>query len=469
MNLTQLLLILYARRGILLGTLVVTMMTTYAVTLMLPKSYQATTTMVMNFKSADPVTGNMMAAQLLPGYMATQLDIIQSKNVGMRVVDALKMTSSPAVQEAFQQEMLGKGDIRDWLATALLKNLKVVPSRESSVIDLMYSGSDPQFAAAVANAFAAEYQKAALQLRVQPLRQASVYFAEQMQGARDNLEQAQSRLSKFQQEKGLVSVDNRLDVETSRLNDLSSQLVAVQGQLADAQSRQRAVSAGNPAEAPDVMSNPLIQNLKSSLVQAEARFSDIASKLDTNHPTYQGAKAEVDKIRGELNAHVALTSSSVVNGARMLSGREAEMRSSLEKQKAKVLELNRSRDEMAVLMRDVESAQRAYDALMARANQTNLEGQSNQTDVAILSPALAPVSPSSPRMSINMALSVILGVLLGGGASVLIELLDRRIRSREDLQMDADVPFLGSFAENRPVRKKGGRMFGLFSTQKAGV
>jgi polysaccharide biosynthesis transport protein len=436
MNLRQLLLILYARRGIAAMALLATMLTTFAVTLLLPKSYEATTTLVMNFKGADPVSGLMMPAQMIPGYMATQIDIIQSKSVAMSVVDALRLDRVPVLRQKFQEEMDGRGDMRDWLSDILLKGLAVVPSRESSVINLSYRATDPDFAAAVANAFAAEYKKTAIQLRVQPLKDASVYFDARMQALRSNLEQAQARMSAFQQEKGLVSVDNRLDVENGRLNDLSTQLVAVQGQLAEARSRRREVGRGDPVEAPDVLNNTLVQNLQSQLVQAEARLSDVDAKFGVNNPARQSAQAEVDKLRAALAAQVRTTSNSVASAANILLHREAEIRASLQQQKARVLELNRTRDDLALLTRDVDSAQRAYDALQARSSQTALEGQSNQTEIAVLSPALAPVKASSPRMVVNMALSLVLGALLGGGAALLAEMLDRRVRSAADLDLD---------------------------------
>nr|WP_314544162.1 chain length determinant protein EpsF [uncultured Massilia sp.] len=460
MNLRQLLLILHARRVVVAGVLVATMLTTFVVTLVLPKSYEATTTLVMNFKGADPVSGMMMPAQMIPGYMATQIDIIQSKSVAMAVVDALKLDRAPALQQKFLDDMDGKGDIRDWLSDILLKSVTVVPSRESSVINLSYRASDPAFAAAVANAFANEYKKTAIQLRVQPLKDASLYFNEQMRTLRANLEQAQARMSRFQQEKGLVSVDNRLDVENARLNDLSTQLVLVQGQLVEAQSRRREVARGNPVEAPDVLNNTLIQNLQTQLVQAEARLSDVDAKFGVNNPARQSAQAEVDKLRAALAAQVTTTSNSVASSAKILQGREAEIRASLQQQKAKVLELNRTRDDLAVLTRDVDSAQRAYDALQARSNQTALEGQSNQTEIAVLSPALAPVAPSSPKMLVNMVLSLVLGMLLGSGAAIVIEMLDRRVRSRADLEAEEGA-YLGSFAAVglRPARRNPVRAF----------
>lgn len=455
MNLSQLLLILRARLRIALSILLVVVVATMAISLLLPKTYKATSTLLMNYKGIDPLTGLTMPGQLLPGYMATQVDIIASKNVALRVVDQLQLTKSPAVIQQFNEVTDGKGTIRDWLADLLLRKLEVIPSRESSVVDINFKGSDPQFVAAVANAFAEEYQRASIQLKVDPMRKASAYFDEQTKLLRDNLEQAQSRLSKYQQENGIVSVDNRLDVESNRLNDLSAQLVIAQGQLMEATSRQHMANGMSSGESPDVTSNPLIQNLKVGLGSAEAKLAELGQRLDRNHPQYQSAQAEVDKLRRDLAEQVRIASQSVANNAAILQQREQSIRKALTEQKAKVLELNRSRDELGVLAKDVESAQRAFDVTSQRGSQTRIEGQSEQTDIAVLNPAVAPIEPDGPKVLRNTLLSLFMGVLLGAGGAMMAELLDRRIRSGADLCESMQIPVFGA-VEWKPATSRRG-------------
>lgn len=443
MNFTQFLLILRARKKVALITLLLTVSVTVVVSLLLPNTYKATASLVMNYKGVDAVTGMALPGQLMPGYMATQIDIIGSKSVALRVVDQLHLAQSPAVLEQFNDATGGKGTVREWLADLLLKKLDVVPSRESSVVDINFRGADPQFVAAVANAFAEEYQRLSIQLKVEPMKKVAAYFSDQTKELRDNLEAAQSRLSKYQQEHGIVSVDNRLDVESNRLNDLSAQLVVAQGQLAEAQSRRRMAQGQDGAESPDVVNSPLIQQQKLTLAAAEGRLAEMGQRLDRNHPLYQSTKAEVEKLRNELNTSLRATSNSVSNNAAILAQREATVRAALQEQKNKVLELNRTRDEMGVLMKDVESAQRAFDATAQRLSQTRIEGQSDQSDVAVLNPATPPVLPAGPKVLLNVAISLVLGTLLGVGLAVLLELTDRRVRSESDLSDVLALPVLG--------------------------
>jgi succinoglycan biosynthesis transport protein ExoP len=442
MNFAQFLTILNARKRILLLTLAITVLATVVVSLLLPKSYQATSTIVMNFKGVDPLTGLVLPGQLTPGYMATQIDIIGSKNVALRVVDHLRLAESPAVQAQFQEATKGQGTVRDWLADLLLRKIEVVPSRESSVVGISFKGSDPAFVAAVANAFAEEYQRLSIQLKVEPMKKASGYFNDQIKLLRDNFEQAQSRLSKYQQDHGIVSVDNRLDVESNRLNDLSAQLVAAQTQAMEGRSRQ-SVAQGR-GDSPDVNNNPLIQSLRANLSTAESKLAEAGQRLSSNHPQYLSARAEVEKLRASLNENLRMTQNSVGSNASVLNQRESEIRAALDAQRTRVLELNRTRDEMNVLSKDVESAQRAFEMASQRQSQTRIEGQSEQSDVALLNPAVAPLEPAGPRVMLNTALSLFLGTLLGIGLCMLAEMFDRRVRSESDLSDVADVPVLGT-------------------------
>lgn len=454
MNFTQFLLILRARKKIILLTLLVVVAVTLAISLVLPKTYKSTSSIVLNYKGVDPVTGLALPAQLMPGYVATQIDIIASQNVALRVVDQLHLAQSPAVIEQFNADTGGRGTVRDWLAALLLRKLEIVPSRESSVVEITFKGSDPQFVAAVANAFADQYIETTVSLKVDPLKKASTYFDQQTKIMRDEVEAAQSRLSKYQQQEGIFSLDNRLDVESNRLNDLSTQLVMAQGQSMEATSRQRMATGNNGAESPDVASNSLVQNMKANLSTAEAKFADVSQRLGVNNPQYQSAKAEVEQLRADLNRQIKNTSSSIGNNAQILTQREGSVREALAAQKSKVLALNRTRDELNVLQKDVENAQRAFDQTALRLSQTRLEGQSTQSDVSLLNPAVAPIEPSGPRVFLNTLLAIFVGTFLGFSLAMIAELLNRPVRSASDLSDTLQIPMLGSIEWRAPAPRR---------------
>ncbi|WP_323001179.1 chain length determinant protein EpsF [Denitromonas sp.] len=442
MSFQQFLLILRARFWIVLGTLLVVVGTTLAVSLILPKQYTAETALVVDAKSADPLLGGLLPAQMIPGYMATQVDIILSDRVAQRVVSLLKMDQAPAVQEQWREETDGEGSIKVWLAELLKKKLDVKPSRESNVITIGYQGADPGFAAGVANAFAQAYIDVSLELKVEPARQYAKWFDGQTNSLRADLESAQKKLSEYQQARGIIATDERLDVETARLAELSTQLSMAQAQRVDSRSRQ--AQGGSADSLPEVMQNSLIQSLKSDLSRQEATRTQMAGRLGANHPELARIDAEIASLRERIATETRRVVSSLGTTNRVNVQRVSEIEAALDAQKQKILDLKAERDQIAVFQRDVENAQRAYDLVTQRLAQTSLESQTQQTNVVVLSPAVAPLKPSSPKVLLNTALAVFLGMLLGVGAALLLELMDQRVRGEEDLTLLDGVPLLGT-------------------------
>jgi succinoglycan biosynthesis transport protein ExoP len=451
MTLQQFLLILRARWKIALLAFALTVATTVVVSMLMPKQYTASAAVVVDVRSPDPVSGLMLQGMMAPGYMATQVDIINSDRVAQAVVKGLGMEKSPAIQAQWQEATLGKGQLRDWLATLLQKNLDVKPSRESNVININYTGADPDFAATVANAFAQAYIDVNLDLRVAPARQYATFFDEQTKSAREKLEKAQQALSDYQQKNGITSADERMDFETAKLNETSSQLTGVQGQTTDSQSKRSNAKSDTLAE---VMQSPLINGLKADIARMEAKLTENKGNLGVNHPQIQRSESELAALRAQLDAETRKITSSIETTYQVSKQREAQLQGALASQKARVLVLNKQRDELNVLRRDIESAQRAFEIVSQRASQTNIESQTNQTNIAVLNPAIAPPVPSKPRVFLNVLVSVFLGTLLGVGLALLLELLNRRVRSTEDLVEALELPVLGAISSASGMFKR---------------
>jgi polysaccharide biosynthesis transport protein len=451
MTLQQFLLILRARWKMALLAFAMTVATTVVVSLLLPKQYTASAAVVVDVRSPDPVSGLMLQGMMAPGYMATQVDIINSDRVAQVVVKGLGLENSPAIQEQWRQATEGKGQLRDWLANLLQKNLDVKPSRESNVISINYTGADPQFAAAVANAFAQAYIDVNLDLRVAPARQYATFFEDQTKTAREKLEQAQQALSNYQQKNGITSTDERLDFETAKLNETSSQLTSIQGQTTDSQSKRTSGKADTLAE---VMQSPLINGLKADIARLESKLNESKGNLGANHPQTLRSESELASLRAQLDTETRKIITSIETTYQVSKQREAQLQSALATQKSRVLVLNKQRDELNVLRRDIESAQRAFEIVSQRASQTNIESQTNQTNIAVLNPAIAPPDPSKPRVFLNILVSVFLGTLLGVGLALLMELMNRRIRSTEDLVEALELPVLGAISSASGMFKR---------------
>jgi polysaccharide biosynthesis transport protein len=451
MTFTQFLSILRARWKLSALVFGLTVATAVLLSLVLPKKYTATASVVVDIKP-DPITGAMLGGMANPAIMATQVDIITSDRVARRVIRNLKLDQNADIRAQWQEATKGEGTVEDWLSETFQKQLDVKPSRESNVIAISYQAPDGAFAAGLANAFVQAYLDTAIELRVEPARQYNSFFEKQGQEARQVLEAAQARLSEYQQANGIVGNDERLDVETGRLNELSSQLVMMQA-LASESSSRNAQAAGSGDRMAEALNNPVVSSLKLELGKAEANLQELNTRLGAAHPQVLQARANIDELRKRLDAETKRATGSVGVTANINAARVADVRNQLEQQRQKVLKMKEGRDAMSVLQRDVDNAQKSYDAIVARTSQTSLEGQNQQSNVNVLSAATAPLKPSSPKLLLNTLVAIFLGGLLAVGTALMRELLDRRVRGPQDLVEALGLPMLGVMP--KPVVKRG--------------
>ncbi|WP_284620313.1 chain length determinant protein EpsF [Aquabacterium humicola] len=438
----QLLAILKARRRIALSVFGLCVVVAVVLSLVLPKQYTATASVVVDPRP-DPVAG--MAGGLMPSlaFIATQVDVIGSDRVAFRVIRNLKLADNPAIRQEFEDDADGQGSIEVWLANLFHKRLDVRPSRESNVIQVSYTAQDPRFAAGIANAFVQAYLETVLELRVDPARQYVGFFDTRSKEARAALEKAQAQLSAYQQKKGLIATDERLDVENARLNELSSQVVLLQALSAESSSRATQAQGGAGERMQEVLNNSLIASLKADAARAEARLRELGARYGDKHPQLVEARANLGELRSRIAAETARVTAGVTVTNTINRSRESQVRAELEQQREKVLRMKAVRDEGQVLVREVENAQRSYDALLARLNQTSLESQTTQSNANVLTQAVAPNEHSSPRLALNTALAVCVGLMLALLTAVGLEFIDRRVRAPEDAGWAVEAPLLG--------------------------
>jgi chain length determinant protein EpsF len=409
----------------------------------MPKQYSATTSMVLDIRTADPLT-----ALLMPNNMTTQEDIVKSDRVAFKVVEILRLDEEPRQQEAWQEDG-AKGNFKVWLAHRLQRGLVVNPlRRDGNTITIEYKSGDPRFAAAAANAFAHAYVEAMQELKIEPAKQYARWFGDQGKALREKLEAAEARLAEFQQKKGIIVKDETLDAETTRLAELTSQLTAAQAQTAEARAKQRSGSAALP----EVIGSTVVQNLRADIARHEAKLKDASANLGRKHPQHRAMQAELDELKARLAAETATVASSFSAVSTAGSDKEKELRAAIETQRRKLLALRAERDQLAVLQRDVEAAKNAYEAVERRYTHTNIESQATQTNVYLLKPAVEPTEPSRPRQPRDTLAVLVLAVLLGLGAALAVETLDRRVRCADDVSGTLQMPVLAAI--ERPGRAR---------------
>jgi len=476
MTFGQFLSILRARMLAALLVFLFVVVATVVASLALPKQYEAGASVVIDVKP-DPVSAMAFPSMALPSFMATQVDILTSDRVALRVMRDLKLLDNDGLRQQWQTEGEGKGTIEQWLINLLQKNLDVKPSRESNVIQVRYRSPDPRFAAGLANAFAQAYIATTLELRVDPAKQFSSFFVAQSKDARTALQTAQATLSAFQREKGIIAADERMDIENARLAELSSQLVQMQATSSESGSRQQQAQGAQGDRMQEVLNNPLIAGMKADLTRSEARLQELNSKFGDNHPQVVEVKANIAELRIRIDAEIRRVTSGVGVTNTINKQREAQVKRELEAQRAKLLQLKAVRDQGQILVREVENAQRSYDSVMGRLNQAAMESQANQSFANLLTSAQPPATHASPQLVLNTALAVFLGAMLAVGTALLLELNNRRVRAPDDAVAALGLPVLGvlpkpnakRFLSGKTAMQMQQRVIGLPGTRTHGV
>jgi succinoglycan biosynthesis transport protein ExoP len=465
MDLIQFMRLLQARKRLFWSVFGAVVGLAIALTFVMPKTYLGEVSVIVDSKVSDPITGQIIPEQLEAANLATQVDVITSHNVAAKVVDRLKLASIPTVREQFLEETEGAGTIRDWLADKLLKRLEVKPSRLSNMVTIRFGGSDPVFAANVANAFADAYIQTSLELTADPARRQAAWFDSEIRDLRANVDAAQRRLSDYQRKQNMIgTTDDHLDVENARLAELTAQLVTAQTTMYDARTRLKqvdhALERGQLEQLPDILGNPVLQSIKVDLVRAQGNLAQTAERFDRNHPQYASAAAQVTDLQAKLAAEVQTAKGSISQTAEIAERRAMQLQSAVDEQQKRILDLKRRHDEIDVLSREVAAAQHAYDSASQRASEVRLQGHLDQSNIAVLNPAIPPLKAARPSLKLNLAVGLIFGTTLAIGAALAAELRNRRVRTQDDLVRSsglvvlAELPRLATSSSRRRLRKR---------------
>lgn len=443
MTLTQLMIVLAARWRFIVGTIALFTVCGFLVSVLLPSKYTAVASVLVDIKGLDPVGGGDRGQIVNQTVMTTQADMLTSERVARRVVEVLKLTDTPAAREAWEDEADSKGDFTTFLAQSLLSGLKVTPSKDSSVLEVAYTARNPAFAARVANTFVEQHMQTSLDMRVEPARRFSAWFDERTKTLRNNVETAQARLSEYQRKNGVLggAGQGQIDVENSRLAGLTAQLVQIQALRGESKSRMSQVQS-NIEQSPEVLNSPVIATLRTEIARAEVTMAQVGRQLGANHPEVIRARDNLASLRQQLQSEMRAVARTAGGADEVNQRREAELIAAVEQQKQRVLQMTKTSSEMAVLTRDVEAAQRAFDAAATRQGQTALESQMQQTNVFLLSTATEPGVPSSPRIKLNTLAAAMLGLLIGLGGALLMEARAPKVRNLDDLSAVVGLPVL---------------------------
>lgn len=370
--------IFLVRKWWILLTMIVVVALALLGTQKIAPSYRSGTSLMFDFQQSSVLSSaGSNQRQLGSDYLRTQVDIMLSPRVVSKAYSLLEPVHQ---QQLIDEVRTGRNanrsadQLHEEAKAQLRASLDIAPSKDSRIIFANGRSTNPATAAAIANAVADAYIDVALELRIEPAMRHATWFNEQLADLRIRLEEEQQQLSEFQEETGIINLDERLDSESQRLQQLNARLLEAQALTVDTQSRQ----------------------------------------LGRRHPEYQRAKAS-----------------------------EQAVIRSLEEQTEKVFSLKQERNKLALLRQDLDSSKATYNRALERMYDARLASQLNQTNVAILSRALAPESRGH-NIRLIAVLALVLGLICGLAVALLFEMLDRRIHSDMDAAEALQLPVLGT-------------------------
>ncbi|MBB5712165.1 GNVR domain-containing protein [Sphingomonas xinjiangensis] len=407
-------------------------------TLLSPKVYRSTSSLLFDEKPIDPVQDAAGGDRDLSTLLSTQAAVIKSDLVAAKVVQNLNLVT-PDILSQWRAQTGGAGDVNVWFGSRLLNGLEVVPDGASRIVRVSYRSNDGAVAAQLANAFVKAYLDQKLELQTDPAKTYSRWYADRTREVRANLETAQAKLTAFKRRTGIVDTDST-NAETGRLTDLQSAVTSAEVGSADLGSR----SANAASRSPDVQNSAVVSGLRASIASKSAQLSEMSVSLGPNHPDRRAAQAELAALNSRLASAIAEQSASINVASSAAESKEAELRRNLEAQKARMLTLAGERAEYDVLRRDVDSARASYDQVTQRLDAMRLSAAAPTAGVRQLDVARASVLPSEPNITLRLLLGLVLATLLAIGVAILLELARPIVRSAATLQEVTGVPVITS-------------------------
>jgi polysaccharide biosynthesis transport protein len=423
--------ILWVRRGITLTALIASIIGAVGILKLIPPTYEANSRIMLDIVRPDPVTGESLSSSFARAYTKTQIELIRDYRVAGRVVDALGWTGSAEL--AAEHRASGSDtEFRRWLAQRIIARTDARLIDASNILEITYSGSRPEPAAVIADALRAAYEEQTILFKQQAATRNAEWFERQTTELRQRLAAAEARKADFERANGIVLNDDASDAESARLAALASSAPAA------------------PMVSAAPMAGPITTPSQGQLAQIDAAIAAASQTLGPNHPDLQNLQRQRAAIAQSAAQEMAQARAAAGAGRAASSGPSIGAMFSAQQQR--VLAQRGLVAEARQLLADVNVLREQLTRTATRAAQLDQEAQSTETGLTRLGSAVAPDGPTFPRTVPVVFGSLALGLGLGVLLSLLVELLNRRVRSADDLIING-IPVIGVMSAPPPSNR----------------
>lgn len=456
------------RANLILITVIVSVTFALAIiaTMLQTPRYTAATTLQINDQSAqifgkqdDTMQDPVVAANDTERFLQTQVDILKSRALAERVAQKLRLVGNAKFYDAMGVRQptgdLTRAELEDLTIRTIEDARDVDLPRNTRLAKVSFISTQPELAAQIANAFAAEFIQTNLQRRFDSSAYAREFISGQLSEARAKLERSERELNAYAREEGLIR-DRDSDsggagqsgrvgnsVTTTSLLQINSAANQAQAARIAAEGRWKLISSGNLLSSPDVLANPAISQLLAQRAQQMAELEKQRANHLEDYPLVQQLKAQV----GVIDAQIQSVARSIKASVKQQYDAAREAESSLTQQVAELKVSSLAEQDQLVqyrlLQREADTNRTVYEGLLQRYKELNAAAGISASNIAIIDPAIAPIRPSSPNLLRNLLLALVIGF---GSAAAFIYLrtqLDDSVKVPEDVEGKLQMPLLG--------------------------
>jgi succinoglycan biosynthesis transport protein ExoP len=434
MSLVQFLRILYARRLILLAALLGCFTIAFITAMVIPPRYTATTRILLQVGTPDPVTGAVIGDRAMWPFVKTQIELIKDYRTAGRVVDALGWENNPdLVTEYNKSSESSSVDLRRWLAQRIINGTgAALAGNGAGILEISFTSSSPDSAKQIADLIRAAYVEESLRFRRANAGRIADWYGEQSEKALARLAAAEKKRNDYAKEQGIVLDSSNTDVESAKLTALTGQ------------SAMAGLGGGGI----------VTQGGLSPVDQLDTQIAQASMSLGPNHPTMIALKRQ----RAALASAPAAGVSGGVSAAKIESAFNA--------QKSRVLGQRDAIDQLRQMQNEIDLRRDQYLKGAQRVADFQLQANVGETGMEPLGDASAPEKPSFPNVPAILAGSIAIGAALGVCLALLVELLGRRVRSDDDLGYATGAPVFAVVGTRRAPDSLSGKFIRFLERRK---
>jgi succinoglycan biosynthesis transport protein ExoP len=401
-----------------------------------PKSYSAIATMLVDFHSPDPLAAKELSDFGPGSYLPTQIELMQSDAVLEGVIERLDLASKSEYTSGHKG---GDDSLHDWISIKLRKDLEIEPGRAGSqLIYVTATASTANMAADIANAVSDSFLSQNFSDKMAPSSERIRRYDEELASLKNKVEAAQVALTEFRKRSGAVNFDGKTDVEVELLSSLEHRLLEARNSLRSIDAR----SAGKKDVTTAMLASPTVTGLREEGNKLAARMAQLKTEFGPNHPEVISLQAQIDSNKAAQTSAQTTFSSAASTDSTVISKEVQSLESAVAAQRAKVSRLNQYRDQAGKYQVELESAQTVYKRALDGYDQHQFAATGQNSRIRVATKARPPVKATSPSLKKFLIRGFGGGLFLALALPFVLELPRRRIRCEDDLERGMKIPVL---------------------------